>query len=167
MRKSPEEQAKLYNTGFQKTGMDGNEWKVTADKNGVKRWKAMGKNERPQIKNKVASTKFSYIKAYDEPEKDLKIKKVKFDISMYGGVQAEIEFNTPKNINDAIKVVEADLSRKVTKKYFDSVKNDLPSNDSFKDYTIRADLLGNSIFLEQLKFTTSNGYVTMRLICGS
>lgn len=50
MRKSPEEKAKSYNIGYQKTGLDGHEWKVTENKNGVKRWVAMGKTKLPNVK---------------------------------------------------------------------------------------------------------------------
>lgn len=37
-RKAPKEKAKEYELGFKKTGLDGNEYKIVENKNGVKRW---------------------------------------------------------------------------------------------------------------------------------
>jgi hypothetical protein len=38
MRKSPDESATKLPDGMQKTGNDGNTWKISQDKNGRKRW---------------------------------------------------------------------------------------------------------------------------------
>lgn len=116
----------------------------------------------------VLKTKFVYIKKYNNPRENLKVNKVIFDISRYGMHEKEIEFKKPKTVDDAIKSVEDYLSKKVTKKYFEDIKDDLfYKNNSFKDYENRGELLSDANFLEQLKFTTSNGVVTMRLITGS
>lgn len=45
MRKSPSQSATLYKVGTIKTGNDGNKWKITMNKNNVKRWILYKKNE--------------------------------------------------------------------------------------------------------------------------
>lgn len=51
MRKCPEQQAKNFEVGTVKVGLDGNKWIVMEIKNGVRRWFAQ--NENPKTKAKV------------------------------------------------------------------------------------------------------------------
>jgi hypothetical protein len=70
LRPSPTDSATMYATGTKMFGNDGNEWRVTENKNGVKRWVKVGDIQSASPDPKPVETPISEI---DEDEVDLDI----------------------------------------------------------------------------------------------
>lgn len=88
IRQSPTESATLYKIGTKKTGNDGNQWIITENKNGIKRWKLYKKVQNKQIDQKEEKEE----KQHDKSDKLVKLPSL---YAMYNMPRLEV---TEKNI---------------------------------------------------------------------
>jgi hypothetical protein len=65
-RRGPTASATLFPVGTKRTGNDGNQWMVEANKNGVHRWVLVKRNVKKTVKaSKVSKAKKSYTSSFD------------------------------------------------------------------------------------------------------
>lgn len=93
---------------------------------------------------------------------------VRFSASRYGKYKTTLHFKEKKTEAQLIHAAERYLSQRVTKSFFELVKDDLfPSNEEqpkWQDYAIRGDLLGDCVYLESASVDTEGVLI---LTCGS
>lgn len=115
---------------------------------------------------------FTYYKSDDLyiDSRTKNISRIYFDISRYGKYNYYIDFDHKVSELEAIKTVENFLSGKITKEYYDQIKDDLLNDDlTFEEleshgYECRGDLLSSCTFLEDIQHL-EDGVISIS--CGS
>lgn len=123
--------------------------------------------ESPQ---KLESDKFVFTNSLDRSYDDSGkiIKSVSFDISRYGQFEETLTFHELVTEAVAIREAEKYLSKPITEKYYNNIREDLLDNLAWAEvkklYHCRGDCLGDNKFLETVEVTTTGDLL---LRCGS
>lgn len=107
---------------------------------------------------KIRKMSFRFITSNNYDNVTRYIKSIRFDISRYGVHSFVIDFlDEDKTELEAVQAAEEFLSRELTREFFELVKDDVFS-ESFNDYKIIGDLLGDGAFYEGLTKESEGKY---------
>lgn len=89
------------------------------------------------------------------------VKKISFATSRYGKYSETITFKREKTEKEAVRRVEKWLSKPITKKYFNTQKDDFLLSVSYPmlepyGYRVRGDLLVGCIYIEEIELYGDN-----------
>jgi len=122
--------------------------------------------QQPQVPPGQVSTGFQYDNCLDREYCDKKhiVNNITFFISRYREYSKTITFKTPVTEKHAILAAEQYLSKPLTKKYYERIKEDTFHGQSWEDvkeiFTSRGDCLTSAVFLEEVTISEA-GHLTM------